>query len=219
MKTLVKVVLLGFVIFAIANSSHLAFARNVSYVGGWTLLSAYDDDSFSSLAHYTPHRTFSIGYRYEYFRDKEWHYNGLQLNYLAKRWNNPDSQANFYVLSSVGNAYSNYGNLDKESETAGFIGISTDWENRRFFVSYENRYVHAGSIDESFTQKVRVGVTPYVEEFGGLHTWLMLELNHNDHRDENITLTPLVRFFKNNIMTEFGWTIDGEAMVNLRILF
>jgi len=47
----------------------------------------------------------------------------------------------------------------------------------------------------------------------------MIELNHNDHRGDNLTVTPLVRFFKGNIMTEFGWTIDGGAMANLRVLF
>jgi len=120
-----------FIIFLIFSEEE-AFARNISYKGGWTLLSNYDDDSFSSLIHYTPHRTFSVGYRYEYFRDREWHYNGLQLNYLAKRWNSPDSQANFYVLSSIGNAYSNYEDFDQEKETAGFIGIAADWEDRLF---------------------------------------------------------------------------------------
>ena len=219
MKSHLTKICLRLVVFVVVSSSHTALARNVSYVGGGTLLSNYNDDSFSSLFHYTPHRTFSLGYRYEYFRDREWHYNGIQLNYLAKRWNNPDSQANFYVLSGIGNAFSNYEDLDEERETAGFIGISTDWEDRRFFVSYENRYVQAGSIDESFTQKARVGVAPYIEEFGGLHTWLMLELNHKEQRDNNFTLTPLVRFFKGNIMTELGWTIDGGAMANLRILF
>lgn len=219
MKLLIKNAISSFAIIILILLPHLAFARNVSYVGGWTVLSNYDDDSFASLVHYTPHRAFSLGYRYEYFKDREWHYNGLQLNFLAKRWNNPDSQANFYVLSSIGNAYSNYKDLDDEKETAGFIGMATDWEDRRFFVSYENRYVQAGSIAESFAQKARVGVAPYIEEFGGLHTWLMLELNHNNQRDEDVTLTPLVRFFKGNVMTEFGWTIDGGAMANLRILF
>ena len=211
--------ILGLVILGLLSSPQSAIARNVSYVGGWTFLGNYDDDSISSLVHYTPHRTFSLGYRYEYFRDRKWHYNGLQLNYLVKRWNNSDSQANLYLLSSLGNAFSNYENFDDENETAGFIGVATDWEDRRFFVSYENRYIYAGSIDESFTQKARVGVAPYVEEFGGLHTWLMLECNYNDHRDDNVTLTPLVRFFKNNIMMEFGWTIGGGALANLRILF
>lgn len=57
--------------------------------------------------------------------------------------------------------------------------MAADWENRRLFVSYENRYVNAGAFDELWTQKGRVGVAPYVAEAGALHTWLMFEAGYS----------------------------------------
>ncbi len=71
MKPLVKNIIFGLAILIAIGLPNPAYARNVSYVGGWTLLSNYDGDSFSSLIHYTPHRAFSVGYRYEYFSDRE----------------------------------------------------------------------------------------------------------------------------------------------------
>ena len=56
-------------------------------------------------------RQYSIGYRGEYWRKKEWQFHGTQLNYLIKRFNTPKSQANFYLKSGAGFAVSDYKNL------------------------------------------------------------------------------------------------------------
>lgn len=95
----------------------------------------------------------------------------LQVNNLVKRWNNPDSQANFYLKSGVGYAVTDG---QTEQSPAAFTGIATDWEDRRYFVSYENRFVHAGDVATKFSQNARVGITPYIGDFGDLHTWLMI---------------------------------------------
>ncbi len=207
----------GFILMIFLSlSAGSAWARNVTYTGGTALIGSFDDDSFSSLVHYTPYYRYSVGYRYEYFREREWHYNGLQVNYLLHRWNQPDAQANLYILTSVGSGASR----DHDTTAAGFVGAAADWENRRLFVSYENRYLNAGETDEFYVQKARLGVAPYVAEFGGIHTWLMIEASESPQReDRSLTFTPLVRFFKGTDMVELGWTIDGGAMANLRLVF
>ena len=196
-----------------------AHARNVSYVDGWTILGKCDDDSVYSVLHYTPHRLFSAGYRYEYFREDAWHYHAVQLNALAKRWNRPEAQANFYILSDIGGAYS----LKKDSghyATAAFsTGAALDWENRRYFTSYENRLLYAGNLTKTFIQKARIGVAPYVAEYGNLHTWLMAEVRHHTSSRDPWTVTPLVRFFKGPVMAEIGWTVGGSVYVSWRVLF
>ncbi len=194
-------------------------ARNVSYVGGWTFLEELNDEAVSGLLHYTFHKQAAAGYRYEFFRDEEWHYNGAQLNFLAKRWNMPDAQGNIYLLNSAGVAASDYQELDSKWAQAGFSGVAADWENRRFLVSYENRYVYAHEIENFFSHKGRLGVAPYVAEFGALHTWLMVEVGHSTVENDEVTVTPLVRLFKGPYMAEVGWTIQGNVLVNFRILF
>jgi hypothetical protein len=194
-------------------------ARNVSYVGGWTFLEDLNDESAAGLLHYTLHKKCSLGYRYEFFRDEEWHYNGLQCNFLAKRWNMPDAQANIYVLNSAGVAASDYRELDSKWAPAFTSGMAADWENRRYFVSYENRYVYADEVQNFFSQKGRLGIAPYVAEFNNVHTWLMVEVGHSTAKSDEVSVTPLERVFKGPYMAEVGWNIQGNIMVNLRILF
>jgi len=51
----------------------------------------------------------------------------INNNFLAKRWNSRNSQANLYLLTSVG--------LNtKNSEPMGSLGIHGDWENRQIMV-------------------------------------------------------------------------------------
>ncbi|HAQ50224.1 MAG TPA: hypothetical protein DCR13_01605 [Gammaproteobacteria bacterium] len=189
-------------------------ARPVSYPGGWTGMFMNDGDKNSAHIHYSPTAKTSVGYKFEYWRDKEMTLNAVQMNNLLKRWNNPDSQANLYLKSGVGIAYSDAGDFDGETSAAGFTGIAADWENRRFFISYENRYTEAGEIDDFYQQSARVGVAPYIGDYGDLHTWLMLQVEHMPENDNNFTVTPMVRLFKDVHLLEAGVSNHGEILFN-----
>lgn len=202
--------------FALALCAYAtaALARPVSYPGGWTVMQMNDGDSNSLHIHYSPTAKYSVGYKGEYWRDEDWQFHGVQLNYLAKRWNQPHSQANLYFKTAAGVALA-----DGESQESGFGGVAFDWESRRFFTSYENRGVYAGDIDRFFTQKARIGVAPYVGEYGDLHTWLMLQVDHNPAKADEVTFTPLVRMFKGNFLTEAGMSDKGKVLFNAVIRF
>ncbi|MBI1363465.1 MAG: hypothetical protein GC134_05730 [Proteobacteria bacterium] len=196
-----------------------AHARPVSYPGGWTVMQTNDDQESGLHIHYSPTATYSVGYKGMWMRDKEAQFHGLQLNILGKRWNQPQSQANFYIKSGAGLAYSDKGALSAELSPAAFTGISLDWENRRTFTSYENRVLYAGDIDKTFMQKARIGIAPYIGDYGDLHTWLMLEVRHTPNDRDEFTFTPLVRLFKGATLVEGGVTQRGEALFNLVIRF
>lgn len=196
-----------------------ALARPVSYPGGWTVMQMNDADSHSAHIHYSPTAQYSIGYKAEYWHKKDWQFHGVQLNYLVKRWNAPATQANFYIKSAAGIAYSDYQRLDGEIEPAAFTGIAMDWETRRYFTMYENRYSYAGDIDTSFSQKARVGIAPYIGDYGDIHTWLMLQVDHNPSNEDKITVTPLVRMFKGEYLTEVGMSNKGDVLFNFVIRF
>lgn len=197
----------------------LTWARPVSYGGGTTLMQMNDGDANRLHIHYSPTFRYSLGYKGEYWRDQKWQFHGLQLNYLTKRWNKPASQANIYLKSSVGIAYSDHETFDSATEFAGFVGVSTDWENRRFFTSYESRFYNAGEIERFFSQKARLGVAPYIGDYGDLHTWLMLQVDHHPEKDDPVTLTSLIRLFKGDYLTELGINEDGDALFNLVVRF
>lgn len=201
--------LLGMVI-----SIPTAQARPVSYPGGWTLMLMNDGDKNTAHLHYSPTAKTSVGYKFENWRDKDMAINALQMNNLLKRWNKRNSQANLYLKSGLGVAYSDEGNLDGETSAAGFTGIAADWENRRFFTSYENRYTEAGKIDDFYTQSARVGWAPYEGDYGDVHTWLMLQVDHSPESPDNVTVTPLVRLFKDVHLLEAGMNNHGKILFN-----
>lgn len=193
-------------------------ARPVSYKGGYVLESKADIDSYWVLAHYTPERWFSVGYRNEFFKNG-WFFTGPQINILAKRWNHRNWQANIYIKSGAGLATTTDRGYNKQ-DAAAFTGFSADWEDRRYFVMYENSFVYAGGIESYLDQKVRLGVAPYVGDFGDLHTWLMVDLKCKSYRDKRtkFNVVPLVRFFKGAIMAEAGARIDGEVYFSWTML-
>ena len=196
-----------------------AQARPISYPGGWTAMVMNDGDVNSIHIHYSPTAYTSVGVRSEYRRNNEYQLNSVQMNNLLKRWNSKNSQANFYLKSGVGIAYSDAGDFDGETEAAGFTGIALDWEDRRYFTSYENRYIEAGDIDNGYMQSARVGIAPYIGDYGDLHTWLMLQVDHVPKSDEPVTVTPLVRLFKDVHLLEAGVSNQGDVLFNYILRF
>jgi hypothetical protein len=196
-------------LFVMFFSITAAQARPVSYPGGWTFMTYNDGDKNSGFVHYSPTAKMALGYKFEYWRDKEMTLNALQMNNLLKRWNNKDSQANFYLKSGLGVADQN-----DDQALAAHTGIALDWENRRFFTSYENRFTQAGDIDDFYMQSARVGVAPYEGEYGDLHTWLMLQVDHKPEANDKFTFTPMVRLFKDVHLVEFGVSDEKEILFN-----
>ncbi len=205
---------LGLCVFALPGQ-----ARPVSYPGGVTVMTMNNGDRNSLHIHYSPTAFYSVGYLAEYWRESETTLQMVQVNNLLKRWNNKDSQANLYLKSGIGAAYSDYGDFDHDSDMAAFTGIAADWESRRFFVSYSNRYNDFGEFGDFYMQSGRVGIAPYIGDYGDLHTWLMLEIDHNPESSDPLTYTPMVRFFKDVHLVEAGMSDRGEVLFNYVVRF
>lgn len=199
--------------------STAALARPISYPGGWMVMQNNDLYSNSLQLQYSPTAQYSIGYTGQYWREKEWQFQGVQINSLLHRWNNSDSQGNLYLGSAVGAAYSDYKSFEGKTEAAGFTGIEADWESRRFFTSYENRITYAGDITKDFWQKGRVGVAPYIGDYGDLHTWIMLEAFNMPNSRNPFTVTPMVRLFKGTTLAEAGISNKGSVLFNFMHTF
>lgn len=168
-----------------------------------------DKDANSAHLHYTLDPKNSIGVRHEYLRESSVNADYVQHNRLLKRWNGKGSQANLYLKSGVGVAYT-----DEDLRAAAFTGLAADWEDRRYFVSYSNRFFTAGSLESYAKHKARVGIAPYVGDFGDLHTWLMLEADYTPAKQDDFSVTPLVRFFKGPSMLEAGYNLDDGVLLN-----
>ncbi len=192
------------------SSVGIANARPVSYPGGWTVMVMNNKDMNSSHIHCTPSFKRSFGWRHEYQRGESYHADTLQHNELLKRWNAPASQANIYLKSGVGVAYDSH-----DQAPAAFTGLAADWEDRRYFISYENRFFWADDLDKFVRHNARIGIAPYIGDTGDLHTWLMLQADYDAGADDSFALTPLVRLFKGPTMVEAGYNLDDGILFNL----
>ena len=188
-----------------------AFARPISYSGGTTFMQNNGAIKNSLHLHYSPSYKYSLGYRGEYYRRDQVALNAFQLNNLLKRWNLPAAQGNLYLKSGLGNAKNSHKN-----ELFGFSGIAADFETRKYFISYENRYYKSdGDIINQFEQNARIGVAPYVADYGNLHTWFMLQISHQPKfAGDEIILTPLIRLFRGSCLGELGFSSNKRILLN-----
>lgn len=204
-----------FLIFLIALAlPTLAAARPVSYAGGWMVHTENDRAINSASVIYSPTARYSIGAKTEYFNDTNNTLHTLTYNRLLARWNERHSQANIFLLTGVG-----AGEFADETAFAGSIGLAADWETRRYYTSYKVRGMAADNGEGMFQQKARVGVAPYVANYGSLHTWLMLELDHQPAQEHNVTITPLVRLFRDDWLVEAGYSNQKDVLFNFTYQF
>ena len=200
----------GLLAFGLATLSPSAEARPVSYPGGWTVMQMNNGDMSSLHVHYSPTFQDSIGLYSERNWGEDWHFTGVQYNRLVKRWNTPNSQANLYFKAAAGQV-DPFGD-GADVEAAGFVGIGADWETRRWFVAYEGRAYDLG-FDQDARQSARIGVAPYIGDYGDLHTWLMLQVENQPEAETPTKLTPLVRFFYDVQLLEIGYTPETEELM------
>jgi hypothetical protein len=196
-----------------------AMARPITYPGGSMVMAEHADEFWSNEVMYTPSAKYSVGLRSEYDGEDDTQFQGLSLNVLAYRHNGEDSQGNIYLLSSAGLASADRASIGRKTGAAASAGVEADWENRRFFVLGQVRGFAAEGIDRSLTYRGRVGVAPYIGEFGDLHTWLMLQVDHEPEAKAPVTVTPLIRVFKGPVLVEFGSSLKGDAFASLMFYF
>lgn len=205
-----KVYLVSLALFMLTFGN--AAARPVSYSGGSTVMQINDAITNSLHLHYSPSYRYSVGYKLQNLRVNNVVLHGAQLNYLAKRWNQKESQGNVYIKMNVGNAY-----RSGDNAFYGSLGVAADFETRRYFISYANNYWQSkGNMLSMFSQKARIGVAPYVANYGHLHTWLMLQVQHQPKYDgsEQVITTPMVRFFKGPHLVELGLSSNKRVLFN-----
>lgn len=195
-----------------------AQARPVSYPDAWTLMIKNDAYQNSLHAHYTTDMHHSLGLRLRYDRELDATFVGVQGNRLFKRWNKPDSQANFYGRVAVGSVIDDNDASERRPRIGDdmglFLGLSADWETRRYFVEGAAEYWDQGRFGDYATYHGRLGIAPYIAGTGALHTWIMVEGHNRPQAGDPLAATLLLRFFKGPSLLEVGVDDQGEPMLN-----
>jgi len=198
--------------------SGAAHARPVSYPDAWTIMLRNDVNQNSAHIHYTLDTQHSLGLRMRYDREGDFTFTGAQLNRLMKRWNKVDSQANLYGRIALGQVTDNLDShelrLKRDSDEAIFLGVSGDWETRRYFVSAAAEHWDNGRFGEFSSFHSRLGIAPYVANTGALHTWIMVEGHHRPESHDKLAASAILRFFKGPGLLEIGVDDRGEPLLN-----
>ena len=139
-----------------------------------------------------------------------------QVNFLLKRWNELDSQANFYL--SLGHGGEKINSSFKNTSSAA---IEADWESRKYYVSFREDAIisHKNSDRNIYQSKVRAGFAPYLAEFDEMNTWFILQADMGNKMEDEFKLTPFIRLFYHNVLTEFGVSSKGDAQFNFMVHF
>lgn len=139
-----------------------------------------------------------------------------QVNFLLKRWNELDSQANVYL--SLGHGGEKVNSSFKNTSSAA---LEADWESRKYYVSFREDVLlsHKDSKRNIYSTKVRAGFAPYLAEFNEINGWFILEATKSNKMNEEYKLTPIIRLFYHNILLEFGSTMKGDSQFNFMVHF
>lgn len=134
----------------------------------------------------------------------------LKLNHLLWRYNGDDSQANVYLHGGVGIEDQEFD--EKRTRGSYLYGAEADWETRSLYTSVKHYQFQDIAVSQA-----RIGFSPNKAAFENLQTWFMLQAMHINDVNETVMLTPLVRFFYQNVLWEMGSSTRGDWMLNLMI--
>ena len=182
-------------------------ARPISYSGGSTLMVLTDNMKDSVYYHYSPSYKYSVGI--ENINDKVFDdsYSYARFTYLLDRKNTEYSQRNLYFQSGI----------SLKGLNNHFYGIHGDWETRRWFSGFGVKQV-INKIKNYKEQYYQLGIAPYLGDYGDFHTWIMIKTKQNS-LDNKWSTYPVLKFFKGNVLLEFGYNTDTEWDAHLMYRF
>lgn len=193
-----------------------AFAHPVAYqhaVGVMTWNQSFMTDDWITYS-FRPDAAFAARHMRFDMPEGRMQFYAPQLDYLVKRWNESDSQANIYV-------YGAYGALNFQNQThgAGLAGIEADAESRKYFVmaKYEKMWGDLGP--DFYHSEARIGIAPYEAEFNEIASWFMIQFQWHPMLLKKDAITPLVRLFYKSVLVETGVSTDGDWMLNFMFHF
>lgn len=195
---------------AVSNS---AYAQQLSYPDGQTLVIQNDGAVHSAQFNYSLRNDLAVGVISEFVDGPDSVFIGGQVTYLLKREIGDKSQLN--IIASGGAGYIN-GPVDGAS---GFIQISGDYASRRLFASYAIRSRFTEDSEAALRQTARLGISPYLAQSKKIQPFIAIQVDRFDGPSDRWRATPFVRLIKGSAVAEFGVNTDGGIMANLVLLF
>ena len=134
---------------------------------------------------------------------------------LIRRWNMPESQANIWFISGVGNIT---GNDFSGSKTMASPGIQVDYETTRIYVAATARLYRAQGLNHDFAS-ARAGFSFYEVDYDQTQPWFILEVRRMRGLTDKTEVTPMLRLIHNRYFIELGVNNASQARMNFMYIF
>jgi len=218
----------GRVTLAISASAALALApcaptqaKPIAFADGTTVMGEWGGTTMREVqVFYAPRYDLSVGGGYEQLISD---LNGAttnivygRVNYLWKRWNLEDAQANVFVWGGLGGARVRNQSGDL---LTGNAGAQFDYETRRIYFSAKTDFQHSSEFAYRI-DTAQFGVALYPHEFNTLATWVVVQArNYTGGLYNGIESSLLLRLFKGNRWIEAGATNRGHLQAMFMVNF
>jgi hypothetical protein len=189
-----------------------ATAKPIAFADGTTVMGEYGAGTMQELQlFYAPRFDYSVGGGHVDFTSDEdgqrEHINYIRLNWLARRWNLDDAQANVFVWGGAGSAT---GDRFDGTRLAGNAGLQVDYETRRVYASVKSDLQRSSEFSYRI-DTLQLGLAPYKHYYGGIATWFVLQARHyTGDLHSGIETAALLRLFKGGAWIEAGVTNAGN---------
>ena len=207
-------------VLAAMAASPMARGKPIAYAHGTTVMAEYGTDSMSELqVFYAPRYFFSAGAGYlrlEREADRSTHEIAYaRLNYLVKRWNLQDAQANVFAWGGAGGASVD----DGSDELAWNAGVQLDYETRRVYASLKTDYHDSPDFSHRI-DTLQLGLAPYEHDYDDVATWFVVQArDYTGGIHDGVEWALLLRLFKGGAWVEAGATTDGKLQAMLMFNF
>ena len=187
-------------------------AKPIAFANGTTVMAEYGAGTMQEVQICdAPRFDYSVGGGHVDFRSDidghSEHINYARPNWLVKRWNLDDAQANVFVWGGAGSAT---GNTFSGTRLTGNTGAQADYETRRIYTSLKTDLQRSVEFSNRI-DTLQLGVAPYKHDYAGLATWFVFQARHyTGGLHSGIETAALLRLFKGSAWVEAGVTNAGK---------
>src|SRR5262245_31329436 len=189
-----------------------AHAKPIAFAHGTTVMAEYGAGTMRELqVFYAPRYFLSAGLGHlaldSDIDDRSRDVTYARVNYLVRRWNLENAQANIFTWGSLGRATTGE---DAEGRLAWNAGGQLDYETRRIYAALKTDYYDAPAFSHRI-DTLQLGVAPYAHDYSTLATWFVVQARrYTGEIHEGTEVAFLLRLFKRGAWLEAGPTTDGK---------
>ena len=200
-----------------------ANAHPVTFKNGLATYSTFQPGMVRVSSNYTFHRRAAVGVTYLRLHMPDDRRIGTlgQLNLLLYRFNGAGSQGNVYVMGGGGALASSDDSGKLAIGEAGpvyFGSIQSDFETRTIYTALQGSVLAQDDAPTAWA-RYRLGLAPYVANYGELQTWLVGQIMWFPDMEDHLNVTPLMRFFYRTVLWELGADLQGRPWIQLMAHF